>query len=377
MSIIIGADLVPTDSNYKMFIAGDAVSLVGSELMEILSQAEWRICNLEVPLVDEESPIQKCGPNLIAPCATIHGYTALGINVLTLANNHIMDQGEKGLNSTIHTLDEAGIAYVGVGKTVSSAAEPYVVISNNKRIGIYACAEHEFSIATDSCSGANPYDALESFDHVSTLKKNCEYVIVLYHGGKEHYRYPSPMLQRICRKFIEKGADLVVCQHSHCIGCEENYLNGTIVYGQGNFLFDHNNSEFWKTSLLIRISDDFQVSYIPLTKKDNVVRIADSGSSEVILNEFMNRSRQITESRFVEKNYREFSKNMIANYLFVMAGKLSLFGRIMNRILPKNMYQNMMLKEKYKNRYQLAMRNYVECEAHRELFLKGLESIED
>ena len=65
----------------------------------------------------------------------------------------------------------------------------------------------------------------------------------IINGGKEHYRYPSPDLQKICRKFIDKGADLVVCQHSHCIGCEEKYNHGTIVYGQWNFLFDRSNIE--------------------------------------------------------------------------------------------------------------------------------------
>lgn len=97
-------------------------------------------------------------------------------------------------------------------------------------------------------------------------------MIVLYHGGKEQYRYPSPNLQKTCRKLVEKGADLVVCQHSHCIGCREEYLQGTIVYGQGNFLFDDEENEYWQTSLLIMISDDFEVKYIPLKKNKNTVR---------------------------------------------------------------------------------------------------------
>lgn len=56
-----------------------------------------------------------------------------------------------------------------------------------------------------------------------------------------------------CRKIVEKGADLVVCQHSHCIGCMEEYDKGTIIYGQGNFLFDDSESIFWRTSLLLKI----------------------------------------------------------------------------------------------------------------------------
>ena len=79
---------------------------------------------------------------------------------------------------------------------------------------------------------------MESLDHIQNLKDQCDYVIVLYHGGKEHYRYPSPYLQRVARKMVEKGADLVVCQHSHCIGCYEKYKDSMIIYDQGNFIFE-------------------------------------------------------------------------------------------------------------------------------------------
>lgn len=61
---------------------------------------------------------------------------------------------------------------------------------------------------------------------------------MLYHGGKEYYRYSSPNLQKTCRKMTEKGADLVLCQHSHCIGSYEEYNDSTILYGQGNFIFN-------------------------------------------------------------------------------------------------------------------------------------------
>ena len=76
-------------------------------------------------------------------------------------------------------------------------------------------------------------------------------VIVLYHGGLEKYRYPSPQLRRVCRKFVEKGADLVVCQHSHSVGCMEAFGGGNIVYGQGNLLFARYGGEHWNTGLLI------------------------------------------------------------------------------------------------------------------------------
>lgn len=153
MNIIIGADLVPTKSNIELFEKGDIDTLIGRELTDIIRNADYRIFNLEVPLVDECSPIKKCGPNLIAPTKCISAYKAMGIELLTLANNHILDQGKKGLESSIKTLKEAGISYVGVGNSIREAHRPQIISCNGKRIGIYACVEHEFTLLQEKKVG--------------------------------------------------------------------------------------------------------------------------------------------------------------------------------------------------------------------------------
>ena len=228
--LMIGADLVPTQSNYHLFEKGDAGALLGDRLRELLAGADFTAFNLEIPLTDRRTPIEKHGPALMAPAGTINGLRAVNPHFFTLANNHILDQGRQGLFSTIELLDRVGIAHAGAGSDLSEAQKPFIKEVGGLRLGFYCCAEHEFSIAAEDAAGANPFDPLESLDHVIELKKQCDYAVVLYHGGKEHYRYPSPGLQRICRKLVEKGADLVVCQHSHCVGAEERWKNGPIVF---------------------------------------------------------------------------------------------------------------------------------------------------
>lgn len=370
-TIIIGADLVPTESNVSLFVQGGAEALVGNELLQILSEAEFRIFNLEVPLTDKESSIPKCGPNLIAPTSTINGIRAIGADILTLANNHILDQGKQGLESTCQLLSENGIAYLGVGGTPMSAAQPYIFQCNGKKVGIYACAEHEFSIVSSGTVGANPFDPLESPDHVAALKQQCDYVIVLYHGGKEHYRYPSPDLQRTCRKLVDKGANLVVCQHSHCVGCEEKYQEGTIVYGQGNFLFDYSESEHWQTGLLVRIDGNLTVSYIPIVKHGNTVRLATEEKTKEIMVDFQQRSCEIQEDGFIVKKYREFAASMLDVYLYQFAN-FGIIIKVLNK-LTKHRFMSELIKLKYSLKSRLAIQNYIECEAHRELLLCGIK----
>lgn len=169
--IIIGADLVPTKSNVDLFIKGDAKALVGEKLKDVLDGAAYRIFNLETPLTDHEDPIIKQGPNLIAPTKTVEGYKAIGVDLLTLANNHILDQNTQGLDATLQALDKAEINHLGAGVDWDMAAKPFRFNLNENKVGVYACAEHEFSLAKEKKPGANPFDPLRSFDHVQELKR--------------------------------------------------------------------------------------------------------------------------------------------------------------------------------------------------------------
>lgn len=374
MSILIGADIVPTKSNLEQFAKGDIGFLVGEHIISLFQEADYRILNLEVPLADRATPIDKGGHNMIAPTSSAAAIKALDIDLLTLCNNHILDQGAEGLSSTIDCLDGLGIAHVGAGKSLEEAQAPFYFTQGGRRIGVYACAEHEYSIAGSARAGANPFDPLESLDHIKDAKGQCDYLIVLYHGGKEHYRYPSPNLQRTCRKIVEKGADLVVCQHSHCVGCEEHYRGATIVYGQGNFLFDLCSNEYWDSSVLVRISDDFSIDYVPIVRHENAVRLASEDDAQRILGDFGRRSEEITRDGFVAKHYREFAQRATGYYFLEFTGRrLSMFVfRVLNRLSGQRLRENYAFARSYKGRHWKSVRNYIECEAHRELILSAM-----
>lgn len=370
MKIIIGADFVPTKSNAAFFAAGNIEELLGTDLVSELRSADYRIFNLETPLADKETPIQKCGPNLVAGTDNVKGYTAAGVDLVTIANNHILDQGYEGLQSTCSVLEKNGIAYVGVGNNCKEASKPFYFEVAGKRVGVYGCVEHEFSVATEHAAGANPYDPLESFDHVQRMKEQCDYAIVLYHGGKELYQYPSPILQRTCRKFIEKGANLVICQHSHCLGCKEEYSDGTIIYGQGNFLFDDSENKLWKTAVLVCLNDDWKVSYVPIVKKENGVRLASSDEAASILAGFNSRSEEIKTEIFVESKYQEFADGFLPWYFYSIGGFWrSMVFRVYSRVFHKKPN----IAKWYGEKKIDEIINCIDDEAHRELLLAGLK----
>lgn len=356
--MLIGADVVPTETNFDLFEKGDINTLAGEELAEVLKDADFRIFNLETPICDEKAPIPKYGPNLIAPIRTMPGLKVLNPSLLALANNHILDQGDQGLFTTLEQLRKWDIPYMGVGKNLEEAKKPLIIEANGKKIGIYNGAEHEFTIAEENKAGANPFDLFESFDEIARLKEKCDFVIVLYHGGREEYRYPSPYLKKVCRKAVEKGADLVICQHTHCIGCEERYNGGVIVYGQGNFHFDHSNKEEWQTSLLVKATfgDEMSVEYIPIVKCGNVIRLADSDKAKEIMEGFNRRSEEIKEKGFIEKAYSEYAMIYKQWYLYCLAGGKATLNCASNEFFPE-----------YTMAELLPLMNYYMTEPHMEV----------
>lgn len=376
MKILIGADLVPTESNCILFQNGDVESLVGSELLALLDNADYKCFNLEVPLTDLLSPIKKFGPCLSAPTSTISGIKKINNCFFTLANNHILDQSEQGLLSTIQLLKENHISFAGAGKSLEEASKPFVYLYNNQKIGIYCCADHEFSITTEEHGGANPFNPTESLKHISELKSKVDYVIVLYHSGKEHYRYPSPELQTRCRSMVQNGADIVICQHSHCIGCEEKFENGTIVYGQGNFLFDHSKNACWKTGLLIEIviNDDVSITYHPIVKKGEKVRLATDKERDEILDAFKLRSEEIKNQHFIHEQYSVLSDETYYFYLadVFAANTRKLSFRIINK-LSRGKLLRKYLDKKMNKHAKLGLVNLLNCETHRELLLYKLK----
>lgn len=377
MKLLIGADIVPVLEQYEDFVNGNVGNIVDSKWFDLMEDCDFACFNLETPITDRLTPIIKQGKNFHIPEKTINGIKRLNPYFFTLANNHIMDQGSAGLQNTRKILEDHGISYAGAGRNLKEAGKSYIRKCKGIKLGIYCCAENEYSIAGNEEPGANPFDPLYSLDHIFELKQECDYVLVLYHGGKEFYRYPSPRLQEVCRRMVDKGADLVVCQHSHCIGCKEEWNQGTIIYGQGNACFTKESDEYWNTALLLSVDIDGglnKIEYIPLQTEDNKVCFAENKQKEDILRDFYGRSEEIKDADFVEKMYADFSDKFFEFYITSVHGNhlksiaFKMVNRLTGRRLKKKLY-----KKYYGKNDLLKIQNFVRCEAHRELLLKGIE----
>jgi len=367
MNLIIAGDVVTNESNKELFKQKNLTEVLGQDLLRIWENSDYKVFNLEAPITNSNNTIKKCGPNLKNNPDIIEGIKQMNPSCIMLANNHIMDYGKEGYKETIDFLNQNNINWIGVGENVDNLKKYYII---NNNIGIYNVCETEFSNATEDIPGANYYNEFNIEKDLMEIKSKCDYLIVIYHGGKEYYRYPSPLLQKRCRYLIDCGANLVTCQHSHCIGCKEEYNGGTIVYGQGNFIFNKKSDEYWDTSLLIDLNlDNYSISYLPIIRTEHGTKLAVADDANNIMRNFEERSDIIKNDDFIIKNYRELSKDNIYKYLLSLHGN-NMFYKILNKI-----FKGRFLKVFYNKNNLLSILNYMECEAHRELLTEGLKSI--
>ena len=368
-SIMIFGDICP-DNDYRELFDSEHYGPFSSEIAEDIKHASLVVGNLECPATDNRTPIVKCGPTLRAEPKDIKLLSNIGFSVLSLANNHILDYGIFSAEETIQKCNECGIKSVGAGKDAEQASKPLVIDLDGKKIGILSFAEAEFNLATDTAPGANHFDPYTSYSDVSSLKEKTDYVIILYHGGIEDYKFPSPLLQKKCRGFVRAGADLVLCQHSHCIGTEETFTNGTILYGQGNSVFGFREGEkTWNEGLVVCIdSETWELSYKLLEAREDGIHYADQKATEQRRAQMLKDSAVITDANEIRSRWYKYCQSQASLDMPLLYGKNRVYIKL-NRIM-----KNRLIDRFYSRKKQRITMNLIRCESHHEVVQSILES---
>lgn len=263
MKILIAGDFCPKERVAKLFEKGE-YALVLEEAKKVVSEVDYSIVNFECPIIKGvEKPISKIGPNL--QC-TEKGVVALkwaGFDCVTLANNHFYDYGDEGVACTLESCNKWGIDHVGGGMNIAEASQILYKDIEGQRLAVINCCEHEFSIATETMGGSNPINPIRQYYAIQEAKAKADYVLVIVHGGLEHWQLPSPRMVETYRFFIDAGADAVVNHHQHCYSGYEIYNGKPIFYGLGNFCFDNANhrSDFWNEGYMVELKTDDAVAF--------------------------------------------------------------------------------------------------------------------
>ena len=367
--IVILGDICPRWGNAQQFDTQEPQA-VFHNILPVLEQADFVVANMEAPITESAVSLKKTSMNLKAKPQDLVLLKKAGIQALSLANNHILDFCTEGLRDTFANLQKENISYFGAG-SVKEAAKPLFVEIKGKKIGFLSFAEQEFNCAVDYEIGANLWNDIDSLVQIREAKANCDYLIVMYHGGIEEYIYPSAILQQKCRAMATMGADLITCQHSHCIGTSEEYAGAQILYGQGNSVFGFNRgNEQWNTGLLLRIdlsSTTPKVEYLPIVEKEDGKYLMEQEEAQKLLQTVEQESQKILDNSFITARWKDFCLAQKDMYLPLLLG----WGRIANKLnrTSKGKLVSVFLKQAQRR----AVMNLVRCVSHREVVQTILE----
>lgn len=360
----------------KILIAGDfcANNRVGTELKNHnynglfgqvkarVEQADYSFINMECPIVKHDSqPILKCGPNLKSSHEMVEALQWAGFKCVTLANNHIYDYGETGILDTLMCLNERHVDYVGVGNSLKQASKVLYKEVKGKTFAIINCCEHEFSIATDTTSGANPLNPIQQYYKIKEARRKADYVLVIVHGGHEHYQLPSPRMKETYRFFVDAGADAVVNHHQHCYSGYEVYKEKPIFYGIGNFLFDWEGirNQIWNEGYMVELDfcsgfPSFElIPYVQCNEEAAVVLLNEKDKFEESIR---NINAIIADDQELTRKYKDWIN---ADYNTVKLLFEPYLSRISKGLYNRGLIPSLVPRNKY---YMLV--NYINCESH-------------
>ena len=369
--IIICGDLFPTADNVDLFSGGNVESLFGDSIIDLLQGSDLIICNLEGALTDRPEKCRKTGPVKLAPTSAVAAYKRLGINYCMLANNHITDGGHQGVINTMQTLDKAGIKYIGAGKNENEISHSFVKEAGGLNIGFYIVSETMYNKPTKDRAGVWLYDEYVVCRELEQLKKECDYLIVLYHGGIEKFPYPSPEMRKRFHRMADCGADVIIAQHTHCIGCEEWYNDSYLLYGQGDFLLKNFAPGLTDSGLIIElaiVNGKVDIKKHLVNSVDNVcVRY----NTEQDLSDFEERSRNMLDEEFVYSQLQKFCDNELKLYLTAFKNP-SKWRLLQKRFMPKA-YNKWLFG--YSERNLLFSLHTLRSEQNRETAIIGIEHL--
>lgn len=211
-----------------------------------LADADITFANLETPLIGTATTGKTTpGGNTVfrGDIAFAEAIKRAGIDVVSIANNHMKDQGEAGVLETVKALDAAGVVHSGAGKNLSDARALKILEKNGIKVGFLSYNDTDVvppsSYASDLQSGTNTMDATRLKEDIIQARPQVDVLIVSMHSGTEYVTAKPNIRQTIfAHTAIDSGADLVIGHHPHVLQPMEIYKGKYIFYSLGNFVFD-------------------------------------------------------------------------------------------------------------------------------------------
>lgn len=304
------------DSTVVLFFAGDVTlsdhfeNFVGDRIdyafkkLEWFSDADISMVNLENPLTSGGTPVEKMF-NFRARPEYVDVLTYGGVDIVTIANNHIYDFGPDGLYDTLKNLSKKNIQYIGAGRNFNEARHPVIFYIKSLRIAYFAYyGTHKHSDshpATNDSAGTALRQLPIIKEDIEKYRSEVDYIIVNFHWGNEKADYPEENQVLFAHNVIDYGADFIIGHHPHVLQGIESYKGKIIAYSLGNFIFGGNSRISYDTAILkieIQGLKNVKPTVIPIKVNYWQPTLLDGKEGELLIKKIEELSSKFTKSIF-------------------------------------------------------------------------------
>lgn len=336
------------------------------------TQNDLNILDLECPLTTGNNPIEKTGPHIKARPETAALLKYLNCTVVATANNHFKDYDWAGMEETYASLQKENIQWLGSGKDFEEASKTYYWEKEATVFALINVAENEWTTTVDDTPGCHPIDLVHVFNQIQEAKKKADFIVVIAHGGHEHYELPSPRMKKWYRFFVDAGANAVIGHHTHIISGYEVYNQAPIFYSLGNFCFDWPGLQngTWNQGMLVRLNFEkqqpvtFDIEYITQNNEQPGVFLL-SEMEQAKTQERVNQLNAIiSDQALLEQHFKDY----IATWQPVMNTWIQPYqGKYLPSLFKRGLLPAIITKKK-----KLLYTNLIRCEAHRDILLNSI-----
>ena len=242
VTLLFTGDVLLSDYVLSNYNNNGIDGVLSPELLRELRDADLTVINNEFPFSTRGTQAPDKQFTFRVDPKYVSVLTDMGVDIATLANNHVLDFGPDALQDTFDTLDHAGIDYMGAGNDPARAEALVTREAGGKTFGFLAASRVipvvSWDIQNSSPGVFTTYDPTRLVAAIKAAKESCDYLTVFVHWGIEREEYPQDYQVSMAKQYIDAGADLVIGSHPHVLQGITYYKDKPICYSLGNFIFN-------------------------------------------------------------------------------------------------------------------------------------------
>ena len=271
--------------------ANGVADCIGPEVLAYMQGVDIMMANNEFPYSYRGAPTPNKTYTFRADPKDANIMCDMGVDIVSLANNHAYDYGPDALIDTVDTLNEVKLPFVGAGKNYEEASKPAYfhvadkVISYVSATQIERYANPDTREATEDSPGVmRTLDASKFVKEIEEAEANSDFVVVYVHWGSESTDLVEQSQRDLARAYVDAGADLIIGDHSHCLQGIDYVDNVPVFFSLGNFWFNSKTLDTCVVVVTLNLDMSIaEVKFVPCIQTGCKVRIANESEHSRII----------------------------------------------------------------------------------------------